>query len=75
MIPKTTIMNLEEIFKHMKRNKSTKRRLNTIASPKPHDNEDSKFDFKLKLERGEESDNSPTMRKSHFHGEFDVEEI
>lgn len=68
-------MNLEQMFKHMKRNRNTKRRLNTIASPKSRENEDSKFDFRIKLERGEESDSSPALRKSHFNAEFDETEI
>ena len=62
-------MNLEQCFKSSKRNKFNKKHF-TIASPKKLDQEE--YDFKIKMERGEESDSSPRLKKNSNQEFFDV---
>jgi len=60
-LPKTTVMNLEQCFKSAKRNRFSKKNF-TISSPKKMDGET--LEFKFKIEKGEESDGSPRLKKN-----------
>ena len=61
-------MNLEQCFKSLKKNRFSKKHF-TIASPRKADLDE--YDFKLKMERGEESDSSPKLKKNSPIDYFD----